>query len=393
MPLTVLINAGPWLPVPPPGYGGIENVLAALIPELRRSGVRVVLCTVGESTVEVEDRYRSFPEGQFGRLAAPYGQVMGITHAHMATVLRALRERPDIDLVHDHLEVVGPSVLAALDGGPPVLQTLHWDLGKHPEFYRAFDGRGRVFFNGVSDAQLRTAPRQLRAQSLGAVHLGVDLAGHRPRADKDGDFLVIGRFTPFKGQDVAARVCKELGLPLVMAGPVAGVASPEHLFGALRDPASPLHGYGDVRYYLKAVRPFEDGERIRWVGTVGGADKDALVGRARAVLMPISWDEPGATIAIEALACGTPVIGMRRGALAEIVEHGVTGFLADDEADLAGYLPRAGDIDPGACRRAAERRFSAATMAGAYLRLYDEVLARARWSGGQVSVPRLQHPQ
>jgi glycosyltransferase involved in cell wall biosynthesis len=318
MPLTVLINAGPWLPVPPPGYGGIENVLASLIPELRRRGVRVVLCTVGGSTAEAKGRYQSFPEGQFGRLAAPYGQVMGITHAHMATVLRALRERPGVDLVHDHLEVVGPSVLAARGGdGPPVLQTLHWDLGKHPEFYRSFDGGGRVFFNGVSHAQLRAAPPQLRAQSLGAVHLGVDLAAHRPRADR-------------------------------------------------------------ARTSWWAVRPFEDGERIRWGGTVGGAAKAALVGRARAVLMPISWEEPGATAAVEALACGTPVIAMRRGALAEIVEHGVTGFLADDEAELAGYLPRAGEIDPAACRRAAGRRFSAAAMADAYLRLYHQVLARTR---------------
>jgi glycosyltransferase involved in cell wall biosynthesis len=379
MPLTVLINAGPWLPVPPPGYGGIENVLASLIPELRRRGVRVVLCTVGGGTVQTEGRYQSFPEGQFPRLAAPYGQVMGITHAHMATVLRALRERPDVDLVHDHLEVVGPSVLAALGAdGPPVLQTLHWDLGKHPEFYRTFDGRGRVFFNGVSNAQLRGAAAGLRAQCLGAVHLGVDLAAHHPRADKGEDFLVLGRFTPFKGQDVAARICKELGLPLVLAGPVAGVQRPEQLAAALQDPASPLHGYADVRYYLDAVRPFEDGERIRWVGTVGGAAKDALIGRARAVLMPISWEEPGATIAVEALASGTPVIAMRRGALAEIVEHGVTGFLAGDEEELAGYLPRAGEIDPAACRRAAERRFSAGAMADAYLRLYHQVLARTR---------------
>jgi glycosyltransferase involved in cell wall biosynthesis len=378
MPLTVLINAGPWLPVPPPGYGGIETVLAALIPELRRDGVRVVLCTVGGSTVEVEHRYRSFPEGQFRHLAAPYGQAMGITHAHMATVLRALREHPEVDLVHDHLEVVGPSVLGALDGAwPPVLQTLHWDLRKHPEFYRGFDGRGRVFFNGVSEAQLRTAPAELRAQSLGAVHLGVDLTPCGPQAGKGEDFVVLGRLTPFKGQHVAARICKELGLPLVMAGPVAGVPGPGQLSRALGDPASPLHGYAEVRYYLDEVRPFEDGERIRWVGTVGGGDKDALVGRARAALMPISWEEPGATAAIEALACGTPVIAMRRGALPEIVEHGVTGFLAEDEAEFAAYLPRAGELDPAACRRAAERRFSAAAMAAGYRRLYAEVLAHA----------------
>jgi glycosyltransferase involved in cell wall biosynthesis len=378
MSLTVLINAGPWLPVPPPDYGGIENVLATLIPELRRRGVEVVLCTVEESTVAVDDRRWEFPDGQFGRLAGPYAQVMGVTHAHMAKVLQTLRERPDIDLIHDHLEVVGPSVLGALDRtAPPVLQTLHWDLAKHPEFYGSFDGHGRVFFNGVSHAQLRTAPARLRDQSLGAVHLGVDLAAHRFRRHKGEDFVVLGRCTPFKGQHVAARLCKELGLPLVMAGPVAGVASPEELADALADPDSPLHGYGDVRHYLDAVRPFEDGERIRWVGTVGGAGKDELVGRARAVLMPISWEEPGATAAIEALACGTPVVAMRRGALGEIIDHGRNGFLADDEAEFAQLMLRTGEIDPEACRRSVERRFSAAAMADGYLRLYREVLARS----------------
>jgi glycosyltransferase involved in cell wall biosynthesis len=378
MALTVLINAGPWLAVPPPDYGGIENVVATLVPELRRRGVEVVLCSVGDSTLEVDELRAAFAEGQFPRLAGPYAQVMGITHAHMATVLATLRERPDIDLVHDHLEVVGPSVLGAAGRAvPPVLQTLHWDLRKHPEFYGSFDGRGRVLFNGVSHAQLRTAPANLRAQSLGAVHLGVDLDAHRPRPDKGEDFLVLGRITPFKGQDMAARLCKEQGLSLVMAGPVAGVATPAALAEALRDPASPLHGYGDVRHYLDAVRPFEDGERIRWVGTVGGAAKQELLGRARALLMPISWEEPGATAAIEALACGTPVIALRRGALAEIVEHGRNGFLADDEAGFARLLPRAGEIDPAACRRSAEERFSAGVMAEGYLRLYGEVLARS----------------
>ncbi|HET9006821.1 MAG TPA: glycosyltransferase, partial [Actinomycetes bacterium] len=125
-----------------------------------------------------------------------------------------------------------------------------------------------------------------------------------------------------------------------------------------------------------AVRPFEDGERIRWVGTVGGAGKDELVGRARAVLMPISWEEPGATAALEALACGTPVIATRRGALPEIIEHGRNGLLADDESQFAQLMLRAGEIDPAACRRSVEERFSAGTMAEGYLRLYRELLAR-----------------
>jgi len=377
MSVTILMNAGPWLEVPPPDYGGIENVIACLIPELRRRGVRVLLCTVGGSTIEVEGSRASFPEGQFRHLGAAYGQVVGITHAHMLHVLDELKRHPEVDLVHDHLEVVGPSVLAALGPeAPPVLQTLHWDLRKHPSFYAGFEGRGRVFFNCVSESQRRNAPGALRAQTLGVVHLAVPVEAHEFQPAKADRFLTLGRFTHAKGVDIAARLCKELGLPVDMAGPVGGVSASDQLFGTLDDPHSPLHDYADVRYYLDAVRPFEDGERIRWIGTVGGARKQALVGAARAVLMPIRWDEPGGTAAIEALACGTPVIALRRGALAEIVEHGVNGFLADDEEDFARWMQRAGEIDPRACRRSVEERFSAPAMADAYLRLYEEVLAR-----------------
>jgi glycosyltransferase involved in cell wall biosynthesis len=386
---TVLINAGPWLPVPPVGYGGIEHVIACLVPELRRRGHRVVLATVEESTIEADEKFWVHPRGQFHQLAAPYGQVMGVVHAHMQRVLERInrpRAAPAIDLVHDHLEVVGPSMLALpCSKLPPVLHTLHWDLGKHPEFYSSFDGGGRVFFNGVSQQQLEGAPPRLRAQTLGTIPLAVDLGEYAFHTDKQPYFVTLGRFTRVKGQDIAARLCKELGLELRMAGPVAAMPTPEELFAELARPQSRLPTYADVRYYLDEVRTYEDGERIRWVGAVCGRAKQELVGRASALLAPVRWTEPGATAAVEALACGTPVIAMRRGAFAAIVEHGVTGFLADDERELADYLWRAGEIDPAACRRAVEERFSAATMASAYTSLYEQVIARA---GGQAVRPQ-----
>ncbi|HEX3310800.1 MAG TPA: glycosyltransferase, partial [Streptosporangiaceae bacterium] len=110
---TVLMNAGPWLPVPPDGYGGIENVVAALVPELRTHGIRVLLATVAQSTLPADERLTSFPRGQFELLQRPYNQVSGVAHAHLHAVVRALRDRHDIDLVHDHVEVVGLAVLAA----------------------------------------------------------------------------------------------------------------------------------------------------------------------------------------------------------------------------------------------------------------------------------------
>jgi glycosyltransferase involved in cell wall biosynthesis len=382
---TILVNAGPWLTVPPDGYGGIENVIATLVPALRRRGVRVVLCAAAGSSLEVDELVETVPRPMFEHIAGPYNQMMGIAHAHMQRVLEALRELGDeVAVVHDHLEVVGPSVLGAMGSeGPAVLQTLHWDLRKHPEFYTRFDGAGRIFFNGVSDSQIERAPDNLRRQTLGAVPLGVDAAAIPFQPDKGEAFLVLGRIAEIKGPDLAAQACRQGGWRLDLAGPVAGAADPQALRDGLADPRSGLSANDDVRFYLDRVRPLEDGARIRWVGTLSGARKLEVLGRARALVAPVRWDEPGGTAVVEALACGTPVVGLRRGALPMLVQEGVTGFLADRPEQLVELLDRVGEIDPAACRQAAEQRFSAEAMAGAYLGLYRDVLDRA----GRLSTP------
>jgi glycosyltransferase involved in cell wall biosynthesis len=374
--LTVLVNAGPWLPVPPAGYGGIENVLATLIPELRTRGHRVVLATVGESEIEVDRQVSLFDQGQFDRLAEPYNRVVGVVHAHMQMVLDELCADREIDLVHDHVEVAGASALARIDAAPPVLQTLHWDLRKHAEFYSTFDGRGRVFFNGVSARQLELAPPALRRQALGAVPLATCVEKMPYESRKGDHFALVGRLTPEKGADIAARICREHGLELRLAGPVAAARDAEEVEARLAEPEGGWPQLRDARFYLERVRPFE-GASVRWLGSLEREANLRLIASARAVLFPLRWDEPGATAAIEALACGTPVIGLRRGALCNIVEHGVTGFLADDVDQLARYMKRARELRPEACRAAAEERFDAALMAERYVQLYEEVLERA----------------
>jgi glycosyltransferase involved in cell wall biosynthesis len=373
--LTVLVNAGPWLPVPPPGYGGIETVVAMLVPQLRAQGVQVVLACVGGSTLEADAYVTTLPTGHLPRVAAPYNQVSGIAHAHMGAVVQALRDDPSIDLVHDHLEVVGPAVLGAMgSAAPPTLQTLHWDLRKHAEFYERFDGRGRVFFAGVSQSQVDRAPANLQRQVLGAVPLAVSQAA--PVDVARGDYaLVLARVTADKAQDVAASVCRRLGHPLVLAGPVAGINDPAELAARLADQGDPLHSHPDAAFWRDQVAPLVDGELIRWVGGVAGDDKERLLQGARALLTPLRWDEPGATAVVEALTRGVAVVGSRRGVLPALVSDGVNGFLADDEEGLVRALARVDEIEPDACRASAAG-WTPEAMAKRYIELYAEVLDR-----------------
>jgi glycosyltransferase involved in cell wall biosynthesis len=319
-----------------------------------------------------------FRDGQFAMLQRPYNQVSGIAHAHLHAVLRMLRDRDDIDLVHDHVEVVGLAVLSAAaalaPAAPAVLHTLHWDLAKHADFYAGLDAGPRVRVNGVSASQLLRAPDALRGHSLGHVHLATPLADgadRRPLPEKSGHAVVMGRITPGKGQHLAARLAHECGFDLILAGPVGPYRQPAELDAAdSTGTANP-----DVRYWEDEVRPLVDGVRVRWIGTVGSRERDALVASARVSLFPLQWEEPGGTAVIETLALGTPVVGLSRGCLPELVEHGRTGWLAASVEELASLVQAAGRIDVQECREQAARRFTPAVMAARYAELYEQVIS------------------
>lgn len=382
--MKLLVDAGPWLAVPPRGYGGLENVVATLTAELRRRGHTVVLASVGDSELPVDELVCAYRTGQFPRLSRPYPEVVGVAVAHervvLDTVARHAAAGAPFDLVHTHVEVVGPAVLSALGAAaPPVLHTLHWDLRRNADFYDTFDGAGRVFFAGVSDSQVARGPEALRRQTLGSVPLAVPL-DPQPVLGRGGrapHVVAVGRICSAKGTDVAVRTARAAGVPIVLAGPVAGCTDRPALEAQLADPASPLHANADVRYHLEEVAPLLDGVTARWIGTVSGAEKDDLLRSARAAVFPVQWEEPGGTAVCEALMAGTPVVALARGCLPSLVDHGVTGFLARDEAGLVEALRAVGRIEPEACRTDALRRFGPEGMASAYERLYAEVVARA----------------
>ncbi len=344
--LRIAMLAPPWIPVPPPGYGGIEAVLDLLCAALVRRGHEVTLFAAPGS--------RS-PATVITPLAAAHpDQIERSLHEadHVARAFELIEagvpgERP-YDVIHDHC---GFTAVAMADRiAVPVVHTLHGPLDE-PDVHSFYRHHGpKVAAVAISAAQARSAPDTLRVEAV--VPNPIDVAAWPFVAGKDDYLLWVGRMTPGKGAHRAIEVARRAGRRLVLAGPIQP---------------------GQEEFFRKEVEPRLRAPGISYIGEVGGERKRKLFAGARALLMPIRWPEPFGMVMVEALACGTPVIAFPEGAAPEIVEHGVTGFLVADEREMAAAVSRLDLIDPRRCREAAEERFDADRVAAAYERIYRRV--------------------
>ncbi|MFN8556429.1 MAG: glycosyltransferase [Dehalococcoidia bacterium] len=186
-----------------------------------------------------------------------------------------------------------------------------------------------------------------------------------------GDYLAfLGRISPLKGLDTAIGVARRAGMPLKIAARM-----PLDLPGDAESQA-------DWRYFHEQIEPHLHEPGIEYVGEVTDGEKSEFLGAA-ALLFPIRWPEPFGLVMAEALACGTPVLALRRGSAPEVIEDGITGFIADDERELAGAVDRLSDIDRARCRRAAETRFSAGAMVDRYEHVYRGLIIQNAGASGK----------
>ncbi len=345
MSLTVLNVAFPFAPVGPDAVGGAEQVLSSLDQALVGAGHRsVVVACAGSSTA--------------GTLVAVPRSHTLITDAerrrahrrHLAAIERALRRWP-IDLVHLH----GLDFEAYLPPpGPPALVTLHLP----PEWYPRtafFPTRLDTFLHCVSASQRARCPPG--AALLPEIANGVPVDALSARHARRGFALALGRICPEKGFHHALEAARRAGVALLLAGEVFRYGAHE-------------------AYFRREIAPRLDRQR-RFIGRVGFARKRRLLSAARCVLIPSLAPETSSLVALEALACGTPVVAFPAGALPEIVEHGRTGFIVQDEAEMADAILATSRLDPADCRAVARRRFSLERMTGRYLALYQELVADA----------------
>ncbi len=349
MRLSVLSVAYPLAPMGPDAAGGSEQILSLLDRELVRQGHRsvVVACEGSEAA---------------GKLVATprwRGELNETVHAqaqqnHKRAIQMAL-SRWDFDLVHMHSLDFHAYLPAP---GPPVVVTLHLPPGWYPPHVFSLK-RPDTWLHCVSASQQESCPES----KLLRPHIanGVDLARLRTHVRRRGYALALGRICPEKGFHIALDAAAAAGVPLIVAGEIFRYRAHED-------------------YFSNELTPRLERGTCRFIGPVGLARKRRLLAGARCLLVPSLVPETSSLVSMEAMACGTPVIAFPSGALAEIVEHGRTGFVVNSAAEMAEAIRNSGRIDPQECRRAARERFSAERMVRRYMEMYREIAARA-WAG------------
>ncbi len=316
-------------------------MLKLLVDELGGRGEEVTLFGAGDCRTRARQRIL---------LEQAPTQHMGETLFDALHVGQAYREivAGDYDVVHDHSGFLGPAFANLLP--QPVVHTLHGPFTRDTRlFYETF--KDDCWYVAISRRQMEGCPG---LNYLGVVPNAVDVEEHRFEGEKEDYLVCVSRICEAKGTENAVRLALKTGNRILLAGKI--------------DPGA------DRDYFEARVKPLLDGERASYLGEVSQEEKVRLVSRARAFLFPIQWEEPFGLVMAEALACGTPVLATRWGAVPEVVEHGVTGFLADSPEGLEPYIERIDEIDPAQCRRVAVERFSPHAMAEGYLEIYRKAL-------------------
>ena len=341
--------------VPPACYGGTERVVSYLTEELVARGHAVTLFASGDSVT----RARLVPGWEQNlRLGKPATDPVAV---HMGMLLGVYERAKEFDVIHCHTDYLGLPLSRTVS--VPTVLTLHGRLDI-PEIHPVYQRFPNVHLVSISDAQ--RAPLT-GVRWAATIHHGLSPDMYRFHAHGGRHLLFLGRISPEKCPDAAIRVAIRAGVPLRIA---AKVDAPNQ------------------EYFEQVVRPMLDHPLVEFLGEVDDARKEELLADALAFVFPIDWPEPFGIVLIEALACGTPIIARRRGSIPEIVTHGETGFVCDDEDEMVAAIGRVGEISRAACRASFEQRFAVETMTDAYLRLYERARGAPRETIRVLPTPR-----
>lgn len=334
--MRIGLIAGPGFPVPPLTYGGTERVIDTLARGFAAAGHDVLLAAPSDS---------SCPVTLAAGMRRADSTKLGVFSQEMSHIIRAYKAMGGMDVIHDHT-LMGPLYV----NRPlqiPTFATMHGRLSpEEAEIYAAVSSKTGIIAISADQVRHVSGIRVTRV-----IHHGMDLSRVPVGAGRGGYACFLGRMSPDKGILEALQIAHSAGIPLRLAT-------------KMREPA-------ELEYFREVVRPVLTADD-QLIGEIGDAEKFELLGNAVALLSPLQWAEPFGLMMIEALATGTPVIGTALGAAPEIVDHGVTGYLAPLE-ELPTLLLLAPTLDRAACRAAVEKRFSAERMVADHLDVYRDI--------------------
>ena len=331
--------------VPPKLYGGTERVVSFLTEELVALGHDVTLFASGDSVTSAT-LHASWPRAL--RLDPAIRDPIA---PHMLLMEDVARLREEFDVLHFHMDYWPFSMFSRQK--VPFVTTLHGRLDLN-ELQPVFNAFPRVPVVSISDSQRRPLPQ---ANFVGTVLHGLPRDLLTPREGARDYLAFLGRICPEKGCDRAIRIARAAGIPLKIAAKV---------------------DRADHEYFDAVVKPMLAGGGVELIGEINDAQKPAFLSGALGLLMPIDWPEPFGLVMIEAMACGTPVLAFNRGSVPEILEHGKTGLIVEDELGAVGVVEKLARFDNGAIRRRFEQRFTARRMAEDYLGIYRSLMRAGR---------------
>jgi glycosyltransferase involved in cell wall biosynthesis len=337
--MRIALVASPFICVPPQRYGGTELFVGELALGLKKLGLDPVVYTNGESEIQVERRWL-YPKAEWPIAGEIHASMKDINHTAWAIA----DAREDCDVIHLNS---APGLAHSRFNIPPMVYTIH-----HPydaslsEFYGHYP---ETYFVTISDFQ-RQHEKMPRIRT---IHHGLNFDSYRLVEEKEPYVAFIGRIAPVKGTHIAVEAAKKAGIKLKIAGEIQ----------------PPFR-----EYFASQIEPHLDGKNVEYVGEADLEGKNELLGNALALLFPIQWNEPFGLVTIEAMACGTPVIALPGGSVAEIVQDGVSGWICHSADDMEQRIRMADKFDPTTVRGYAEKNFSLERMVREYADLYAEIL-------------------
>ena len=347
-PLRIALVAPIWLPVPPATYGGTERVVALLDKHYRAAGHEVVLFATGDSTTAGE--LRSVTDRG---LVQHMAQLEAWEYEHHANALAAdvVADSGSFDLIHSHLGLAQLPILNL--ASCPVVQTVHAPLGLDDVWnVQRCPNTTLVTLTKAQAEPLESVSAS--SPSATVISSGLDMSRFEPSTDGGDTLVFLGRMGRQKNPVGAIEIARAAGWPLVLAG--APQNAEEH------------------QYFDQQVAPLVDGDAVRYLGPVDHEAKQQLLAQAAALVFPIVDNEAFGLVMVEAMACGTPVLGRRHSSVPEIIDPGVTGFVGNEVADMVDLVPATVALDRGEVRARAEKRFGHERMGDDYLALFDAVV-------------------